>query len=278
MEARMNNNRILAYLLIGVGVLFLLARLEFGSSWLWLALVAAGFLAGYANQKSYGLLVIGCVLAGLAVGLLLGAGPLVMLGLAAGFLAIDRIEPRGNRWPIVTAAVLAGIGVLGWLIDTGFVGSLLFALILIAVGFYLLTRGSRAPRAQGGAAPFTEVAPQPTAPAAPDMPPAQPDVPTRAAPEPAEAGEAPGAEAVGEGPTPAPPLDEALLARLEAWRRETAAAEERAAYLVMTNDTLEQIARQRPRTLEELAAIRGIGPVKLERYGEALLALVAGAA
>lgn len=274
----MNNNRILAYLLIGVGVLFLLARLEFGSSWLWVGLVAAGFLAGYANQKSYGLLVVGCVLAGLALGLLLGAGPLVTLGLAAGFLAIDRIEPRGNRWPVVTAAVLAGIGVLGWLIDTGFVGSLLFALILIAVGFYLLTRGGpRAARAQGSAAPFTEVAPQPTAPAASDMPPSAPDVPTRAAPEPPEPGTAPSAEAANEAEAPGTPADAALLSRLEAWRRETAATEGRAAYLVLTNDTLERIARQRPRTLEELGAVKGIGPVKLERYGAALLTLVASA-
>lgn len=120
-------------------------------------------------------------------------------------------------------------------------------------------------------APITAVPPQPTVPAAPDMPPSAPDVPTRAAPAPST----PTPDTAEDAEAPLDEAGKALVERLEAWRRETAAAEGRAAYLILTNDTLEEIARRRPRTPEELRAVRGIGPVKLERYGEALLAIVA---
>jgi ATP-dependent DNA helicase RecQ len=49
------------------------------------------------------------------------------------------------------------------------------------------------------------------------------------------------------------------------------------AYVVFHNSTLEQIAERRPRTLTELAAVPGVGPAKLERYGEELLAILAAA-
>jgi ATP-dependent DNA helicase RecQ len=48
------------------------------------------------------------------------------------------------------------------------------------------------------------------------------------------------------------------------------------AYVVFHNATLEEIAARRPRTLDELAAVPGVGPAKLARYGrEVLEALVA---
>jgi len=47
------------------------------------------------------------------------------------------------------------------------------------------------------------------------------------------------------------------------------------AYLVFPNAVLHDIATARPRTLDELAAIKGIGPVKVARYGEDVLRLVA---
>ena len=63
----------------------------------------------------------------------------------------------------------------------------------------------------------------------------------------------------------------AKLERLEIWRRETAEAEGRAPHLILNNQTLLELADKNPQTLEELQAIRGIGSVKLERYGEQLL-------
>jgi ATP-dependent DNA helicase RecQ len=49
-------------------------------------------------------------------------------------------------------------------------------------------------------------------------------------------------------------------------------------YVVASDRTLRDIARLRPRTLGELALAHGIGPHKLERYGEGLLRVVREAA
>jgi DNA helicase II / ATP-dependent DNA helicase PcrA len=46
------------------------------------------------------------------------------------------------------------------------------------------------------------------------------------------------------------------------------------AYVVFDNKTLAAIARQAPTTLRDLGRISGIGPAKLERYGEAVIALM----
>jgi DNA helicase-2/ATP-dependent DNA helicase PcrA len=62
---------------------------------------------------------------------------------------------------------------------------------------------------------------------------------------------------------------------LKAWRLARARAEEIPAYLVFHNSTLEEIAGRRPRSLAELAAVPGVGPAKLERYGEDVLATLA---
>lgn len=46
------------------------------------------------------------------------------------------------------------------------------------------------------------------------------------------------------------------------------------AYVVFDNKTLAAIARQAPTTLRDLGRISGVGPAKLERYGDAVIALV----
>ena len=58
---------------------------------------------------------------------------------------------------------------------------------------------------------------------------------------------------------------------LKAWRLERSRADAVPPYVVFHNTTLEAIAEQRPSTLAELAAIPGVGPAKLERYGAELL-------
>jgi DNA helicase-2/ATP-dependent DNA helicase PcrA len=62
---------------------------------------------------------------------------------------------------------------------------------------------------------------------------------------------------------------------LKAWRLARARAEEIPAYVVFHNTTLEEIAARRPASLAELAAVPGVGPAKLERYGEDVLATLA---
>ena len=63
---------------------------------------------------------------------------------------------------------------------------------------------------------------------------------------------------------------------LEVWRKERAKSEERPAYIVLRNESLRQIAQQNPQTLDELSDVKGIGPVKLEQYGDAILGVLRG--
>jgi DNA helicase II / ATP-dependent DNA helicase PcrA len=62
---------------------------------------------------------------------------------------------------------------------------------------------------------------------------------------------------------------------LREWRLERAKADEVPAYVVFHNATLVEIAERQPRTLAELAGVPGVGPAKLERYGDDVLAALA---
>jgi DNA helicase-2/ATP-dependent DNA helicase PcrA len=62
---------------------------------------------------------------------------------------------------------------------------------------------------------------------------------------------------------------------LKAWRLERARADDVPAYVVFHNATLEEIASRKPRSLAELGAVPGVGPSKLDRYGEDVLAALA---
>ena len=73
-------------------------------------------------------------------------------------------------------------------------------------------------------------------------------------------------------------VDEELYERLVAWRLLVATKAGLPAYTVFTNATLTAIAEQRPAALTALTKISGVGPRKLMMYGEAVLALVEGAA
>ena len=305
--------QLLAYALIAFGGVLLLTRLG-GADWLWLALLGGAFLLGYVSRKNYGFLVAGGVLMGVAVGTLIDTQSGFLLSLAAGFFVIDRIEPKPNRWALWTAAIFAVLGALGALSVTGVLSSVGFALLLIAGGAYLLLRDrpgfpprdtyqptgtqKTEPRPTDTQSTYTKdtytgetytPSPPTTAPSsasASTAPTSAPTAPTEVSTPPAPATPAPTTQPTFE-PAPVepppeaapekPPLSpeaEARLRRLEAWRRETAAAEGTPAYIVFSNDTLAKIAAAEPRTLGELDAVKGVGPIKLERYGEAVLKLV----
>lgn len=70
--------------------------------------------------------------------------------------------------------------------------------------------------------------------------------------------------------------DEALLARLKAWRKQTAEAASMPAFVIFTDATLVAIAESVPSSEQDLLAVSGVGRTKMERYGEQLLAVVAG--
>jgi len=66
----------------------------------------------------------------------------------------------------------------------------------------------------------------------------------------------------------------ALVDALRRWRLEEAKKHRLPAFRVMTDLTLLDIAARKPRTEAELAAIGGIGPSRMERYGERILGIV----
>ena len=71
---------------------------------------------------------------------------------------------------------------------------------------------------------------------------------------------------------------QARLAALKAWRTGVAREHNLPAYVVFHDAALTAMARQRPRTLDELAGIGGVGAKKLQAYGEQLLQLLGSAA
>jgi DNA helicase-2/ATP-dependent DNA helicase PcrA len=81
-------------------------------------------------------------------------------------------------------------------------------------------------------------------------------------------------------PSPAKPepvalvgaLAEAAFERLRAWR--TAKASGKPAYTVFSDATLRDLANALPATEAELAGVKGVGPTKLQLYGDELLGLL----
>lgn len=71
------------------------------------------------------------------------------------------------------------------------------------------------------------------------------------------------------------PEDQGIFQDLRAWRTAQAADERRPAYQVLTDVVLMNIAVQKPADLHELGRVKGIGMTKLDRYGEAILNVLA---
>lgn len=66
-----------------------------------------------------------------------------------------------------------------------------------------------------------------------------------------------------------------LLTALKAWRRDQAHEQGVPPYVVFHDRTLVELAASKPNSLAALAGVSGIGSAKLERYGEALLGVLA---
>ncbi len=72
------------------------------------------------------------------------------------------------------------------------------------------------------------------------------------------------------------PSDRSALSNaLRAWRTARARADSVAPFIVFHDATIEAIAERRPRSIAELRRVPGIGPTKLDRYGEEIIGVVA---
>lgn len=144
--------------LIGIGVLVLVVNLVKSETlaMLVLPLLGIAFLAWAFFGRRFPLVIPGSILLGLGVGVFLASrmttttdepkGGVVLLGLAAGFLAIALLAPLFEKvrawWALIPAAILAVLGVPLMLGDQGIrfletVGQW-WPLILVAIGLYVL--------------------------------------------------------------------------------------------------------------------------------------------
>lgn len=110
-------------------------------------------------------------------------------------------------------------------------------------------------------------APEPTP--EPDPVPATPDL----------APDLPVTTEAGAAPDPAADLTDeqaAIYARLREWRNAEAKRQEVSRFIIASNATLAEIARRVPYTMDDLKAVRGMGPERLRKYGEKMLEVVRG--
>ncbi len=115
-----NRGRIIpGLILIVLGMALLLGQyFEFGPS-LFLVLLGLAFLIPYALTRSYGLLIPGCILTGIGIGLAFeraAARPdvTVSIGLGLGFLAIFVVQMvvagSSHWWPLIPGGILVLVG------------------------------------------------------------------------------------------------------------------------------------------------------------------------
>jgi len=119
---------------------------------IFLASIGLSFLLVYLTQRTFWWAVLPCgVMFSVAIVVLVeqlnppfDAGAVVLLGLSATFLAVSRLAtvPGQFRWPLIPAAVLGIIG-LAILAESASGLGLIWPLILIAAGSYVIVRNLR---------------------------------------------------------------------------------------------------------------------------------------
>jgi hypothetical protein len=134
-------------ILIALGIVFLLAQFfEFGPG-LFLTLLGLLFLIAYAFTRSYGLLIPGCILAGIGIGLALGRtlsrpDVTVTLGLGLGFVAMFLVQwivaGSSHWWPLIPGVALSLVGLAELVPQGQYLLEKGWPLILIVVGLGLL--------------------------------------------------------------------------------------------------------------------------------------------
>lgn len=144
-------NTVVALILISIGILTFFARIVPGeidvAPGIVLLTIASCFLFFSFWRRIYGLLIPGCILAGLSLGVTFASisnGVSVLWGLALGFLAILLVGRAlfnvRTPWPIYPAIPLFAVGIIVAVtsVSSFFAGGLIWLpLLLIGAGLYL---------------------------------------------------------------------------------------------------------------------------------------------
>lgn len=65
-----------------------------------------------------------------------------------------------------------------------------------------------------------------------------------------------------------------ILLALKTWRKDKANELQQPEFMIFPNATLEALAKSKPRRMEELSSVKGLGPAKITRYGDDLMAIL----
>lgn len=144
------NNNLIAVGLVAIGILMFVGRLGIQAAditgGIVLLTIASCFLFFAFWRRIYGLLLPGCILAGLSAGVTfadLTDGVSVLWGLALGFLAIALLGRKlfnvRSSWPVIPAIPLFCIGVIVAAEAAGVfaLGLIWLPLLLVGAGLYL---------------------------------------------------------------------------------------------------------------------------------------------
>lgn len=141
------NKRVTGIILMVLGVSFYAFQHYGGHHTIPIFLVGGAFLAAYFYKKIYGLLIPGCIITGVGLGILFDqsffvAGNSILIFLGLGFAAIYLIatvcEGHTHWWPIIPAMVLIAVGVF---VEYGYLLSYLgkcWPLIFLVSGLLLI--------------------------------------------------------------------------------------------------------------------------------------------
>lgn len=153
---RHERRSLVAWFLIGFGILLLANNQLHLSGGIFLIALGAAFLVAYASTRSYGLLIVGMVLASIGLGNVTEdlrpfavGGDWTTFWLGAGFIGIyltDRFTWRqSGTWPLWPGSLLVLFGLWDIAEDLGIIGFLWqdvieewWPLALILIGAYLL--------------------------------------------------------------------------------------------------------------------------------------------
>lgn len=69
-------------------------------------------------------------------------------------------------------------------------------------------------------------------------------------------------------------VDETLLDSLQQLRKQIAEREQTPAYIIFSDDSIEDMVQKKPVTLDAFSDIRGVGQIKLDKYGKVFVALI----
>ncbi len=157
------NDRAAGVILVGLGLLFLAGQFLNLGVWI-LPILAIGFLGIGIAHRNVGWMIPGGILSGISLGILLmeqrlvqgdAEGGVFLLAFAAGwaviYLASRLFSDHPQTWALIPGGIMALIGA-GVLLDAAgmawpllaFQGlGMLWPLILVAIGAYILIRGRR---------------------------------------------------------------------------------------------------------------------------------------